>query len=86
MTTRHFQVAGVALCLFSLSILHNTGLISRCKESAKYRLGSAGILIFLVVVGKSLQPLFILGLVALVCVFIVVEDLFQSGQLSASQD
>jgi len=43
-------------------------------------------LIFLVVVGKSLQPLFILGLVALVCVFIVVEDLFQSGQLSASQD
>ncbi len=73
---------GVALCLFSLSILHRTGIIFRCKVRAKYRLGAAATLIILAVVGISLPPIVIIGLVALVCATQVIEDLYQSGELS----
>jgi len=77
---------GVALCLFSLSILHRTGMIFRCKVRARYRLGGAALLILLAIVGIRLQPLLIVGLVALICAFQVIEDLYQSGQLSLSKD
>lgn len=77
---------GVGLCLISLSILHNTGMIFRCKVRAKYRLAGAGILILLALVGTRLHPVLIIGLVALVCAFQVIEDLFQSGQLSVLKD
>ncbi len=76
---------GVALCLFSLSILHKTGIIFRCKVRAKYRLGAAATLIFLAVAGIGLPPLAIVGLVALVCAIQVIEDLYQSGELSISK-
>ncbi|WP_414620515.1 low temperature requirement protein A [Calothrix sp. CCY 0018] len=77
---------GVAMCMLSLSILHRTGLIFRCKVRAKYRLGAAAILIFLAVVGISLQPIAIIGLVAFVCATQVLEDLYQSGELSTAKD
>lgn len=77
---------GVALCMLSLSILHRTGMIFRCKVRAKYRLGAAAILIFLAIVGVSLQPIVIIALVAFVCATQVLEDLYQSGELSASKD
>ena len=77
---------GVAMCMLSLSILHRTGLIFRCKVRAKYRLGAAAILIFLAIVGISLQPIAIIGLVAFVCATQVLEDLYQSGELSTGKD
>lgn len=77
---------GVALCLLSLSILHRTGMIFRCKVRAKYRLGAAAILIFLALLGRSSQPIVIIGLVALVCATQVLEDLYQSGGLSTIKD
>ncbi|WP_416350870.1 low temperature requirement protein A [Rivularia sp. UHCC 0363] len=76
---------GVALCLLSLSILHRTGIIFKCKVRAKYRLGAAAILIFLAVVGISLQPVVVIGLIAVVCATQVIEDLYQSGELFASK-
>lgn len=77
---------GVALCLLSLSILHRTGMIFRCKVRAKYRLGAAAALIFIAIAGISLQPVVIIGLVALICATQVVEDLYQSGQLSVTKN
>ncbi|MGB3640220.1 MAG: low temperature requirement protein A [Rivularia sp. (in: cyanobacteria)] len=77
---------GVALCLLSLSILHRTGMINRCKVRAKYRLAAAAILIFLALLGASSQPIVIIGLVALVCATQVLEDLYQSGGLSTSKN
>ena len=77
---------GVALCLLSLSILHRTGMIFRCKVRAKYRLGAAATLIFLAIAGISLQPVVIIGLVALVCATQLLEDLYQSGELFTSKD
>ncbi len=70
----------------SLSILHRTGMIFRCKVRAKYRLGAAAILIFLALLGGSSQPIVIIGLVALVCATQVLEDLYQSGELSPSKN
>ena len=58
---------GVALCMLSLSILHSLGIIFRCKVRAKYRLGAAATLIFIVIVGSGLQPIAIIGLVAFLC-------------------
>ena len=77
---------GVALCLLSLSILHRTGMIFRCKVRAKYRLGAAATLIFLAIGGISLQPVVIIGLVALVCATQLIQDLYQSGELFTSKD
>ncbi|WP_044292470.1 low temperature requirement protein A [Rivularia sp. PCC 7116] len=77
---------GVALCLLSLSVLHSTGIIFRCKVRAKYRFLAAVILIFLAIIGINLQPVVITGLVALICAIQVIEDLYQSGELSTSQD
>ncbi|MGB7375477.1 MAG: low temperature requirement protein A [Rivularia sp. (in: cyanobacteria)] len=77
---------GVALCMLSLSILHRTGMIFRCKVRAKYRLAAAAILIFLALLGGSSQPIVIIGLVALVCATQVLEDLYQGGGLSSSKD
>ncbi len=81
---RWLLCGGVALCLLSLGLLHRTGIIFRCKVRSKYRFGAAALLIILAMVGISWSPLVVVGLVALVCATQVVQDLYQSGQLTFS--
>ncbi len=79
---RWLLCGGVALCMLSLGLLHRTGVIFKCKVRSKYRFGTATLLIILAMVGVSLSPLVVVGLVALICTTQVVQDLYQSGQLT----
>ena len=79
---RWLLCGGVALCVLSLGLLHRTGIIFMCKVRSKYRFGAAALLIILAIVGVGWSPLVVVGLVALVCATQVVQDLYQSGQLT----
>jgi low temperature requirement protein LtrA len=79
---RWLLCGGVAVCMLSLGLLHRTGVIFRCKVRSKYRFVSATLLIILATSGVGLSPLVIIALVAVVCVSQVVQDLYQSGQLT----
>lgn len=68
----------VALCLLALGILHSTGVIRYCKIRTKYRLGAAAVLLVIAVAGVNLLPLAVIVLIALVCGFQVVQDMYQS--------
>ena len=68
----------VALCYFALSILHRAGVIRYCKIRSKFRIGGSVALIALGIAGKGLLPVVIIGLIALISVVQVVEDLKQS--------
>ena len=79
---RWLLCGGVALCMLSLGLLHRTGVIFKCKVRSKYRFGTATLLIILAMVGVSVSPLVVVGLVAFICATQVVQDLYQSGQLT----
>ncbi|WP_009632945.1 low temperature requirement protein A [Synechocystis sp. PCC 7509] len=79
---RWLLCGAVALCLLSLGLLHRTGVIFKCKVRSKYRFGTAALLIILAIVGVGLSPLGVVGIVAFVCATQVVQDLYQSGQLT----
>lgn len=79
---RWLLCGGVALCMLSLGLLHRTGVIFRCKVRSKYRFGTAALLIILAIVGIGLSPLVVVGIVAIICATQVVQDLYQSGQLT----
>ncbi len=49
---------------------------------SKYRFVAAALLIILAIAGVGLSPLVIIALVAVVCATQVVQDLYQSGQLT----
>ena len=70
------------MCMLSLGLLHRTGVIFRCKVRSKYRFVAAALLIILATSGVGLSPLVIIALVTVVCVTQVVQDLYQSGQLT----
>ena len=80
---RWLLCGSVALCLIALAILHRTGVIFRCKVRSKYRFGSAIVLLMIALVGEPLLPLMVIGLVAVVCVFQVVQDIYQGHPLSS---
>ena len=79
---RWLLCGGVAMCMLSLGLLHRTGVIFRCKVRSKYRFVAAALLMILAASGVGLSPLVIIALVAVVCVTQVVQDLYQSGQLT----
>lgn len=79
---RWLLCGGVAMCMLSLGLLHRTGVIFRCKVRSKYRFGAAALLIILAIVGVGQSPLLVVGIVAVVCATQVVQDLYQSGQLT----
>ncbi|KST66275.1 low temperature requirement protein A [Mastigocoleus testarum] len=83
-TPERWLICGaVALCLFGLCILHRTGLIFPCKVRARYRLGAAVVLLVIAAAGVKFNSVIIIGSVALVVVFQVLQDLYQSGQFSS---
>jgi low temperature requirement protein LtrA len=79
---RWLLCGGVAMCMLSLGLLHRTGVIFKCKVRSKYRVGTAALLIILAIVGVGLSPLAVVGIVAILCATQVVQDLYQSGQLT----
>ncbi len=79
---RWLLCGGVAMCMLSLGLLHRTGIIFKCKVRSKYRFGTAALLIILAIVGVGQSPLLIVGIVAVICATQVVQDLYQSGQLT----
>ncbi len=72
---RYLICGSVALCWLSMAILHRTGVIRYCKMRAKYRLGGAVIVGAIAFFGKSLLPIAVIGLIAIVAAFQVVQDL-----------
>lgn len=72
---RYLICGSVALCWLSMAILHRTGVIRYCKMRAKYRLGGAVIVGAIAFFGKSLLPIAVIGLIATVAAFQVVQDL-----------
>lgn len=80
---RWLLCGSVALCLLALTILHRTGVIFRCKVRSKYRFGSAIVLLLIALVGEPLSPLMVIGLVAVVSIFQVVQDIYQGRPLSS---
>lgn len=79
---RWLLCGGVAMCMLSLGLLHRTGAIFKCKVRSKYRFGTAALLIILAIVGVGQSPLLVVGIVAAICATQVVQDLYQSGQLT----
>ncbi|MEM7724878.1 MAG: low temperature requirement protein A [Cyanobacteria bacterium P01_A01_bin.45] len=72
----------VAMCLISLSILHATGLIFRCKVRAKYRIIAAAVLLTIAIAGTTFTPTIVIGLVTIISITQVIQDLYQSGSFS----
>lgn len=75
---RWLLCGSVALCYLGLGILHRIGVIRYCKIRAKFRIGAAPIILAIALFGKGLLPVAVIGLVAVVSVVQVVQDLFQS--------
>jgi low temperature requirement protein LtrA len=72
---RYLICGSVALCWLSMAILHRTGVIRYCKMRAKYRLGGAVIVGAIAFFGQNLLPIAVIGLIATVAAFQVVQDL-----------
>lgn len=70
----------VAMCLFSLAIIHliscSLHISTHRKSLATYRLFSAAFIIVIAIAGVSLSPLIVVILVALACAVQVLLDLF----------
>ena len=75
---RWLLCGSVALCYLSLGILHRLGVIRYCKSRAKFRVGAVPILLLIAFFGKSLLPVMVIGLIAVVSAVQVVQDLYQS--------
>ncbi|MUG97406.1 low temperature requirement protein A [Scytonema sp. UIC 10036] len=75
---RWLLCGSLALCYLSLAVLHRLGVILYCKIRTKYRLGAAFVLLAIAFLSKGLLPIAVMGLVTLVCVVQVVQDVSQS--------
>jgi low temperature requirement protein LtrA len=76
----------VTLCFLSLAILHQIGVIFRCKMRSKYRFISAIAVLLLAIIGSGLQAIMVIGLVAIVSAVQVAQDLYQGHPASSSAD
>jgi low temperature requirement protein LtrA len=74
---RWLLCGSMALCLASLAVLHQTGVIFQCKARTKHRMGGAIVLLILAIVGNGLPPLVIVLFVAGISVFQVAQDIYQ---------
>jgi low temperature requirement protein LtrA len=77
-SVRWLLCGSIALCYLSLGILHRMGVILYCKIRTKYRIGAAVVVLAIAIFGKGLLPVAVIGLVAVVCVVQVLQDLVQS--------
>lgn len=75
---RWLLCGAVALCLFTLGVLHRTGVIVYCKIRTKYRIAGAAIALLIGLVGVGWSPVGVIGLLAIVCGVQVVQDITQS--------
>jgi low temperature requirement protein LtrA len=75
---RWLLCGSIALCWLAIGLLHRTGVIRYCKIRTKYRLGAAVAVLLIGIFGKVLLPVAVIGLVTLVAVVQVVQDLYQS--------
>lgn len=70
----------VAMCFLALSLIHRTTVdagSTKCSQlQVNYRLGAAAIVFVFAVVGISISPVILLGLVAVVCTIQVGIDLY----------
>ncbi|KOP25178.1 low temperature requirement protein A [Hapalosiphon sp. MRB220] len=75
---RWLLCGSVALCYLALGILHRVGVIRYCKIRSQFRGVAAIITIAIAFFGKGLLPVAVIGLVTVVCVVQVAQDLYQS--------
>ncbi|BAZ69874.1 MAG: low temperature requirement protein A [Pelatocladus maniniholoensis HA4357-MV3] len=75
---RWLLCGSVALCYLALGILHRVGVIRYCKIRSQFRGVAAMIVIAIAFFGKGLLPVAVIGLVTVVCVVQVAQDLYQS--------
>lgn len=75
---RWLLCGAVALCLFTLGVLHQTGVIVYCKIRTKYRIAGGAIALLIGLVGVGWLPIGVIGLLAIVCSVQVVQDITQS--------
>ncbi|KYC36036.1 low temperature requirement protein A [Scytonema hofmannii PCC 7110] len=75
---RWLLCGSLALCYLSLAVLHRLGVILYCKIRTKYRVGAAFVLLAIAFLSKGLLPIAVMGLVTVVCVVQVVQDVLQS--------
>jgi low temperature requirement protein LtrA len=74
---RWLLCGSVALCLAALAVLHRTGVIFRCKVRYKYRSGASIVLLVIALAGEPLLPTMVVGLVAIICITQVFQDIYQ---------
>ena len=63
-------------CLLALGILHRTGVIKHCKIRSGYRIGAAAIVLLVGIVGEWWLPVVEIGIITLVCISQVIQDLY----------
>ncbi|OWY66639.1 low temperature requirement protein A [cyanobacterium TDX16] len=80
---RWLLCVGVILCLFALGILHRTGVIKHCKVRSGYRIGAASVVLLVGIVGEGWLPVVEIGIIAVVCISQVIQDLYQSRAFAA---
>jgi len=74
---------GIILCLFAWGVLHRTGVIKHCKIRSGYRIGAAAVVLLVGIVGEGWLPVVEIGIIALVCILQVIQDLYQSRAFAA---
>ncbi|RAM53238.1 MAG: low temperature requirement protein A [Hapalosiphonaceae cyanobacterium JJU2] len=83
---RWLLCGSVALCYLALGILHRVGVIRYCKIRFQFRGVAAIVVIAIAFFGKGLLPIAVIGLVSLVCVVQVAQDLYQSRPITRLVD
>jgi low temperature requirement protein LtrA len=65
----------LSLCWVTIGILHRLGIIRYCKIRFKYRTGAAVVVLAIAFFGKGLLPVAVIGLLAIVCIIQIIQDL-----------
>ncbi|PZD73201.1 hypothetical protein C1752_02417 [Acaryochloris thomasi RCC1774] len=77
-TPERWLICGsVAMCYFSLAVLHRTGVIFFCKARTRHRLWAVGVVLGVAIAGTQLLPITVIALIAAVGIVQVSLDLYQ---------
>ncbi|MGB3693369.1 MAG: low temperature requirement protein A [Spirulinaceae cyanobacterium] len=74
---RWLLCGSVALCFFSLAILHRTGVIFYCKARTKHRLAAMATMLVVAIAGQNLLPISVIAIAAMVGIIQVFLDMYQ---------
>ncbi len=74
---RWLLCGAVGLCYLSLSLLHRTGMIFKCKARSRHRLTAVGVLLLVAIAGGGLSGLAVTAIVAVVALSQVGLDVYQ---------